>query len=365
MNLNRSGPLFAAIVWLSATSSRGEDALARAIDQLAKKEIEVDGGVGLTIGVARGDEVLHLKGYGLADLENSVKATEKSVYRIGSITKMFTAVGVLLLVEDGSLSLDDPLTKFVPDYPSPGEKVTVRHLLNHTSGIVSFTDLPDHWNGMRKDLNHEEMLDRIRDKPFLFPPGERFEYCNSGYYLLGMIIEKASGQKYETFLQERILDSLNLAATAYDRPVKIIPNRARGYGNWGGVTVNAPFLSMNQPFAAGALFSTAGDLLRWPRALAGGQLIKPETFKQMTEPGRLNGGEATPYGFGCFVENLDDHPVIRHGGAIPGFVSELAYFPESELTVVVLSNSGRNSPRSITDQIARTFFSMKTPPLPE
>ena len=357
----------AITVWLTLPGTgdgRGENRPEtfghQEIDALAAKEIESGGAVGLSIGVARGDEVLHLKGYGLIDLENSVPASEKSVYRIGSITKMFTAAAILQLVEKGDLSLDDPLTKFFPDYPSPGERVTVRHLLNHTSGIVSFTSLPDHRAGMRRDLEHDEVVARFRDLPFRFSPGEKFEYCNSGYYLLGVIIETVSGQKYEDFLTEHILEPLGLNATVYDRHGRIIPNRARGYAIWGERRFNAPFVSMTQPFAAGALASTAGDLIRWQRALVGGEVLKAETFGQMTAPGRLANGKETRYGFGCFLESFEGGTVVRHGGGIPGFVSELAWFREMDLTVVVLSNSNRGRPREVARKIAG-LFSEKSP----
>ena len=336
--------------------------LTESIDSIAAREIEKEGGVGITIGVAQGDEIIHLKGYGLANVELSVPASAESVYRIGSITKMFTAAGILLLAEEGKLSLDDPLTKFVPDYPAdPGEKITVRHLLNHTSGLVNFTSLPDHRTVMRRDLRHEEILARFQDKPSLFEPGEKFAYCNSGYYLLGMIIEATSEQKFEPFLQQRILDPLKLESTTYDRHLKIIPNRADGYARWGGNLVRAQFVSMKMPFAAGAMASTAEDLIRWSRALTTDQLLKPESFTAMTTPGKLNDGKSAPYGFGCFVGKLDGHHYFRHGGGIPGFVTELLCFPDDELTVVVLTNAVQNSPGKMANQIARAFFTEPTP----
>lgn len=331
--------------------------LATMIDGIAKKEIETDGGVGMTIAIAKDDNIIYLKGYGLANVELSVPATAESVYRIGSITKMFTAAGILLLMEEGKLSLDDLLSKHLPEYPAdPGDKITIRHLLNHTSGLVNLTDLPDHREIMRDDLTHGEVLARFQDMPSLFAPGDQFRYCNSGYYLLGMIIENVSELKYEPFLQERVLDPLDLKNTTYDRHLKIIPNRASGYGRWGDQLVNAPYVSMRTPFAAGALASTAEDLIRWTRALATDKLLQADSFKAMTTPGQLNSGKAIPYGFGCFVGKLDGHPYFHHGGGIPGFVTELVYFPEDELTVVVLTNAGRNSPKKIADQIARSIL---------
>jgi len=329
--------------------------IATIVSDLVTKEIDSGRGVGMTVAVAKGNEIIHQKGYGLVDLENSVPASEKSVYRIGSITKMFTAAAILLLVEDGKVNLDDPITEYLPEYPS-GAKVTIRHLLNHTSGIVSFTSLPDHRAGMRKDRSHEETLARFKDKPLEFPPGEKFSYCNSGYYLLGMVIEIASEKTYEEFLQERIFDPLKLDSTHYDHHLKIIPNRARGYSIRGEKKINAPYVSMKQPFAAGALVSTTRDLIKWQRGLVENKLLRPDSYKQMIQPGLLNDGKKSKYGLGCFVEILNGHVAIRHGGGIPGFLTELAYFPEIDLTVIVLCNSNRVSPRKMANKIALSLL---------
>lgn len=346
-----SGLIFSS----AAFSADGNEKLAQLVSKLVMREINEGRGVGITVAVARGDELIHHKGYGLADVENEVPASEKSVYRIGSITKMFTAAAILLLAEDGKLKLDDPLAKFLPDYPAGG-KITLRHLLNHTSGIVSFTDLPEHREGMRRDLNHEEVLALFQDREVLFQPGEKFRYCNSGYYLLGMVIEAASGKKYEEFLQERIFDPLKLEAMVYDRHGTIIPHRARGYTIWGERKFNAPFVSMMQPFAAGALASTAQNLVRWQRGLVSGALLKPESYQQMIAPGVLNGGKKTNYGLGCFIDKVDKHVVVRHGGGIQGFITDHAYFPEADLTVVVLSNTNKVVPRSLVNKIALSVF---------
>ncbi len=329
------------------------------VDIVGKREVEERGGIGITIGVAHGDETVYLKGFGKADLENDVPASENGVYRIGSITKMFTAAAILLLLEEGKLTLDDPLQKHLPEYPDMAKGVTLRHLLNHTSGIFSFTDIKNRWSDIRLDLKHEEILEKFQDVPLAFKPGEKFKYSNSGYYLLGMVIEKVSGRKYHEFLEEQIFQKIDLKATSYDRHLKIIPHRVRGYAKWGDQIVNAQFVSMKQPFAAGAIASTAGDLIQWQRALVAGSLLKPETYQLMITPAKLAKGKSAPYALGCFVGKLDETAVIRHGGAIPGFVSELAYFPGENLTVVVLTNATRNSPRSIADAIARTWIAKK------
>jgi len=338
---------------------QADETLDQLIAEIAQTEIDAKRAVGLTIGVARGDETLHLKGYGLADIENALPATSASVYRIGSITKTFTAAAIMLLVEDGKLSLDDPLTKFLPEYPGPGGKATVRNLLQHTSGIFSFTDAANHRQTMRDDMNHQQILKRFTGHDLHFAPGDDYRYCNSGFYLLGMIIEKVSGMSYEKFLGQRIFEPLELSSITYGRHAKIIPNRARGYSLWGERLVNAPYVSMTKPFSAGALVSNAGDLLQWSRALSRNDLLKPDSLKKMITPGRRTDGKAFAYGLGCQVETLDGHQVVRHGGGIPGFVTEWTLFPDSELSVVVLTNTNSTRPRALANRIAQSLLPSK------
>ena len=352
---------FLRIVWLAiflgcpASYSQDASDLREEVDALASKFSASEELTGFTIGVARGKDTLFLKGYGFADLENSVAASETTVYRIGSITKMFTAAAILLLVEEEKISLDDSISKYLNEYPD-GERITIRHLLTHTSGIFSYTDLPGFLKRARHDLKPAEIMALFQDEPVHFSPGEMFRYCNSGYLLLGIILEKVTGQQYETFLKDRIFEPLDLDATVYDRHRKIIPNRARGYAKRGDQTVNAPFVSMSQPYSAGALASTAGDLLNWMRSLAGGKVLNSELFQQMTTPGELINGTKIKYGFGCFLDKVDGRTAVRHGGGIPGFVSELAYFPESELTVAVLINTNQNVARKMVNQIAKLYL---------
>ncbi|NNE90072.1 MAG: beta-lactamase family protein [Verrucomicrobiales bacterium] len=348
-----------------AVSSAGicaDSKIDELVSSIAERQIKAGRVVGVSIGIARGDEIVHLKGYGTADLENDVAATEKGVYRIGSITKMFTAAAILLLVEEEKLNLDDPLSKFIPDYPEPvGDEVTVLHLLQHTSGIFSFTDIPNRRLQMRMDVKHEEVVERFKDKPVHFEPGEKFRYCNSGYFLLGMIIEKVSGQKYGAFLEERIFQPLDLKSTYLDRNLRVIPHRVRGYAKWGENTVNANYTSMTQPFSAGAMASTAGDLIHWQRALVNGDLLKPESYEQMTTAGERNDGKSIPYGLGCFVNPGDDNKPkqIWHGGGIPGFISELVYFPESDLTIVILTNSMQAQANKMSREIASGILELE------
>ena len=178
--------------------------LVSTIDAIVREAVERDHVVGASIGVKKGDDILVAKGYGYADLENKVEANEHTVYRIGSITKQFTAVAIMMLVEQGKISLDDDLTKYLPDYPTRGHAVTIDRLLTHTSGIKGYTEMEKFWGESRRDLSHDEMIAMFSAEPFEFPPGERYQYSNSAYYLLGVIIEKISGKSYAEFLDEQI-----------------------------------------------------------------------------------------------------------------------------------------------------------------
>lgn len=335
------------------------------VDRAAAAIIASGESAGLSVGVAKGGETWLAKGYGHANLEWEIPAGPSTVYRIGSITKQFTAAAILLLVEDGKLSLDDPLTNILPDYPETGKAVRVRHLLDHTSGIKSLTSFPIHRQQMHLRLSRDDIIARFKDVPLGFDPGSRFLYNNSGYYLLGVVIEKVSGKPYDEFLAERLLEPLGLTQTFYDRHRTIIPNRAAGYGRgWGGKGElrNAPYLDMGQPFAAGSLASSVTDLLKWQHALLSGELLGEESWSTMTTRGTLSNGGRTNYGFGVFLSTLGKEPMIRHGGGINGFRGELACFPDRGITVVVLTNTEGAAPQRLLARIGRQLIKPRPAP---
>ncbi|MBT6156893.1 MAG: beta-lactamase family protein [Planctomycetaceae bacterium] len=317
------------------------------------KAVEDDKITGLSIGVAIGDEVLAAKGFGLANVELNVPVTADTVYRIGSITKQFTAAAILILVEDGKIDLDAPLTKYLPDYPSHGSAVTVKHLLQHTSGVADFTRLPEYRRDRPLDVSKDEVLDRFQNLPLKFPPGEKHRYCNSGYFLQGLIIEQASEKSFREFVESRLFEKLKMQHSYCDRSQTIIPHRAAGYTRWGGKLRNAPHISLGQTVGAGNISATMTDLIVWQRGLFADRLLRTETVRQMTTPGKLNDGKPFNYGFGVRVASLANHKVVRHGGGISGFRSDLAYYPDSRLTIVVLSNCEHANPKKISDRIAR------------
>ena len=343
---------------LSAQQTATEQSLTDAIDAIG--EMAVDSPVaGLSIAVDRRGETLHAKGYGFANLEHEIPAAADTVYRIGSVTKQFTAAAILQLVDQGKLSLDDDLTDFLPDYPVQGHRVTVRHLLNHTSGIQTFTSTRGYRENMPLDRSHAEVLAWFQDQPFNFAPGEDYRYNNSGYYLLGMVIEKVSGQSYEGYLKEKVFEPLGLTDTHYDLARKIIKRRSEGYSRSFQGLVHAPYLSMHLPFAAGAIASNVSDLIRWQRALFAGEVMSADSLRQMTTAGQLSDGSPLTYGFGLSVGELDGHRKIAHGGSINGFRSTLAYYPDDGVTIAILANTDGAIPGRMEEQIARLVFGAK------
>jgi CubicO group peptidase (beta-lactamase class C family) len=343
----------------AAAVALDREALVAGIDELAEGAIERRATVGLSVGVALDGETLLARGYGLADLENGVPATEGTVYRIGSVTKQFTAVATLMLIDAGQLALDAPLTAFLPDYPTGGRTVTIEHLLTHTSGIKSYTAVPSFRERTPLELTHEELLATFKDVPFEFEPGDAWNYNNSGYYLLGMIIERISGRTYGEYLREEIAEPLGLRATRYGDIKPIIPNRARGYQHGpDGEFLNCDPMGMNAPGAAGAIVSTVLDLLAWQRALDEHRIIGKDAYDRMRTPMRLNSGAETGYGFGLGIGAFEGHFCVSHGGGINGFVSQLSRFPDEGLTIVVLTNTMSGTADELTNAIATLVFTM-------
>ena len=259
------------------------------VDSIALAALRQDLTPGLSIAVVRGTDTLVMKGYGLADVEHDVPVTDRTVFRIGSLTKQFTSAAVMKLVEEGRIRLDATIADYLPQYDGSGRGVTIHQLLNHTSGIPSYTGLGEaFWEKSRLDLTHEQMLEMFEDDPLEFMPGTSWSYNNSGYYLLGMVIEAVTGESYEEYLARTQWQPLGLEQTSYCRQAEIIPHRAEGYAVEAGVVINAPPLSMNLPGAAGALCSTPRDLVRWNDALTSGDVVNAPSYATMIAPTRLS-----------------------------------------------------------------------------
>lgn len=306
---------------------------------------------GAAIIVRKDGQTVFRKGYGTADLELGVPIEPDMVFRLGSITKQFTAVSILMLAQEGKLGLQDEITKFLPDYPTQGKRITVEHLLTHTSGIQSYTDMPEWLPLWRKDFTVKELVDFFKDKPMQFEPGRSWAYSNSGYILLGAIIEKVSGKTYEEFVTEKIFKPLGMKGSTYGSTERIIPRRIPGYQAGKGGFVNAPYLSMTQPYAAGSLLSTVDDLAVWSDAVFAGKLVRKEWLDKAFTPYTLANGESTGYGYGWLVGDFAGHRSIEHGGGINGFSTYEMTLPEDRIFVAILTNSaiaGRDpEPRAV------------------
>ncbi|MGK3996703.1 serine hydrolase domain-containing protein [Sorangium sp. So ce1024] len=339
----------------SRVASRTDETspLVSEMDRIAAQALQQGPVAGMAIGVARGRDII-TRGYGFADIENGVRVTDQTVFRIASITKQFTAAAVIQLAQRQKLRLEDDITSFVPQYTDRSHKVTVRHLLCHTSGIKDYTKLGAAWDKVvTRDLSHEELLALFMDAPRQFAPGEQYAYSNSGYYLLGMIIEAVSGQTYADYLRTHIFSPLGLNSTSYCGEDSLNKHRARGYRVVDGKLSNASPMSMSQPFAAGALCSTVTDLLAWQRALNEHRVVAKEWYDLMKSPCLLNDGSKTSYGQGISISDTQGHVKFGHGGGINGFSAQLNYYPDSDVTIVVLSNTeGIEVPR-VEQRVAR------------
>jgi CubicO group peptidase (beta-lactamase class C family) len=320
--------LSAALAMAGATAAAQDlKRLSAVADQLAK-----DKHFSGTLLVAKGDRILVDRAYGEANIEWHIHNQPDTRFRLGSITKQFTAASVLLLKDRGQLQLTDTLGQHLPELPEAWHKVTVYQLLTHTSGIHSFTDIPQYAANERYTKTPAEILEAVRTMPLDFEPGSRFNYSNSGYVVLGMLIEKLSGESYAQFLQKNIFDPLGMKDSGYDSNLTIIPKRASGYSDHNGSLQNAGFIDMSIPHAAGALYSTTGDLLRWQRALYGGKLLKPESLKAMTTP------NLERYALGLGVQDGAEGKQYGHGGGIEGFRTLIGYRPAEGISVIMLSN---------------------------
>ncbi|MDT9600613.1 serine hydrolase domain-containing protein [Sphingosinicella rhizophila] len=352
-----TGPVQASAGAEPAAQIDDDTAIAARIDRAAIQAIKAGESVGLQIAVVRNGKELLVSGYGSADLEQAAKVTAETVFRVGSVTKQFTAAAILLLAEDGKLSVDDRLSKFFPDFPRGGE-ITLRQMLTHTSGLRDFTGDPAYAKDSLGEILVDDMVTHIKalSPLYEFEPGTAWSYSNSAYFMLGAIVAKVSGKPFGDFLKERLFDRLGMARTAMDDLADIVPQRASGYEavpHKRHLFRNARSSAMSWIGGAGALRSTAADLAKWADALHGGRVLKPASYAMMIRPALLKNGQpvstaptAAPlkfmhaeYGFGLLVGSLEGHQKIGHGGGIEGFAASLNSYPAKGVTIVVLSNT--------------------------
>jgi len=301
--------------------------------------------------VAKGADILISNGYGYANLELEVKNTPETIFRIGSMTKQFTSMLIMILVEEGKLNTDDKLIKFIPDYPD-GDKITIHHLLTHTSGIPNFTSLPEYKKHKMNSNAPEETIAWFKNKPLDFEPGTQYKYSNSGYVLLGYIITKVSGMNYEKFLTKKIFKPLGMTSSGYDNHSRIIKNRASGYDASTGDIKNADYVDMSIPYSAGAIYSTVQDMYKWDRALYTEKLVKNETRQKIFTP-LLNN-----YAYGWAIREHLNRKLIRHNGSIDGFNGQISRYVDDDFVIIVLGNViGTQMPANdITEDLAKMYF---------
>jgi CubicO group peptidase (beta-lactamase class C family) len=335
-----------ALTTFAATDAAAQTTrtLTERLDSLAGSGVMAERTVGTVAAVVQGNDTLLMKGYGKSNVEWDVPMPADAMFEIGSVTKQFTAAAILQLRDAGKLSLDDEITKWLPDFDTRGNRVTVRRLLDHTSGIVGLTEMPEFdllvWN---QRFPRDSAYALIRRYPFQFPTGTAQMYNNSAFWLAGLIVERASGMTYEDYIEQRIFAPLGMTHSMYCNSGENVPRRANGYSVQNGGLRRAPANVHTWPFAAGSLCSTAGDLMTWVRALHGGQVLSPRSYQEMITPATLNDGTPLRYGMGIAVgKDSRGLTYIGHGGTVTGFTAEAGWYPDAQLAVVVLTNSSGN-----------------------
>jgi CubicO group peptidase (beta-lactamase class C family) len=331
--------------------------LKQKLDSVLKKNFQPKE-PGIAVLVAKKGKVVYREAFGSANLELDVPLKADMVFKIGSITKQFTATGILQLVEQGKISLQDSIQKFVPDFPSKGHTVTIEHMLTHTSGLKDFMtiDHPDIYIE-RHDVAPKTIIDHFKNAPLEFEPGTKYNYSNSNYALLGFIIEKASGKTYYQYMKENVLDRAGLKNTSYARESEIVPGRVTGYTRDKGFYENTYYQTLSLGFGAGDLLSTLDDLFAWNKALMENKLVKNELQQKAFTPYRLKDSSLTTYGYGLLLDSVYGRRAIWHAGQVSGFISFELYFPAEDVYVALFTNvkSGEDQ-TAFSNNRFRLFF---------
>jgi CubicO group peptidase (beta-lactamase class C family) len=325
-------------------------ARADKVDEFVKAEMQRQNIPGVSIAVTRDGKIVKADGYGLANVELNVAAKPETVFKIGSVSKQFISTGIMLLIQEGKLSLDDPISKYLESTPESWKGITIRHLLTHTSGIVreapGFDPL--------KIQSDAEVIKTAYSLPLRFAPGDKYEYCNVGYFSLAEIIHKISGKAWNDYLAERLFTPVGMNATRTTTVTDIVPNRADGYFRKDGAVQNATIYLALRP--SGAFLSTVLDLAKWDATLYADKILKPAIRDQMWMPVKLNNGNSYPYGFGWEVNTVGGHRLVSHGGSLPGFRSAFLRFVDDKLSVIVLTNEDGADPKKIALGIANQYL---------
>lgn len=338
------------LFFISSFSSINSQSLNFKIDSLLSEKFPPSA-PGASFLISVHGKITYKKAFGLSNLELETTMTPENVFEIGSMTKQFTAISILMLSEQGKLNLEDSLSKFILDYPK-GDEITIHELLTHTSGIKDFTRVKGLASISKNNLKPKELIDFFKNEPMDFQPGTAFKYSNSGYIILGYIIELVSGKSYQDFISQNIFEKLKMNHSFYDSHSKIVIGRASGYQKKGNKYVNSRYISYSIPYASGALMSTVGDLFKWQEAIKNNVLISKKTSEKAFTNYTLKNGNHIDYGYGWHI--VTSHKIIRyeHGGSIFGFKSMGVYIPKQDIYVIGLTNCDCNSPTKITKEIA-------------
>ena len=348
-------------------SSSADNALSAKVDVYVNGEMRAEKIPGMALAIVRDGKMVKAQGYGLANIELDVPVKPETIFQTGSVGKQFTATAVMMLVEDGKIRLDDPVGKYLPRTPASWNKITVRSLLTHTSGIAdyesdSLTKKDAAFINLRNDYTEDELFAKLSGLPLDFPPGSKWSYSNSGYLLLGILIHKVTGQFYGDVLQERIFRPLGMTSTRIISEADIIPNRAAGYRLVNGEIKNQEWVSPTlNTTADGALYTNVPDMAKWDAALYTDKLLGKGSLDQMWSAVRLNDGKTAPYGFGWEVTEVNGHRLIEHGGAWQGFTTQISRYVDERFTVIVLTNL--DSEHSQPDKIAHAVAALYNPAL--
>jgi CubicO group peptidase (beta-lactamase class C family) len=347
-------PFLIAVFALQAAYSQTLEAKIDSVITTVFKDKNGPGGVFL---VAKDGKPIYRKAFGKANIELDVNMKPENVFQIGSMTKQFTAMAIMMLKEKGKLNVNDNISRYIPDYPN-GNNITIHHLLTHTSGIKDFTKMKSIMSIARKDMTPKELVDFFKDESVDFQPGEKFSYNNSGYVILGYIIELVSGATYEDFIEKYIFEKLGMNNSRYASDREVVKNRAYGYHNRGGFT-NKMNVSLSIPYASGSLMSTVDDMLKWQNAIKDNSLITETSKKIVFTNYTLNNGEHINYGYGWHLKDINGIPTREHGGSVFGFKSMGVYVPSLDVYVIGFSNCDCNSPTKVTRNIAALITLIK------
>lgn len=339
-----------------AALALGSLAQADRVDDFVRGELKRQNLPGLALCVVKNGKIVKKAGYGLANLETPAPVTPETVFEIGSVTKQFTAFAIMMLVEERKVELDRSIRDYLPDLPETWAPITVRHCLTHTSGLVNYTSAMPASLAATTDFKEGEIIERIRDSALRFRPGEKWEYCNTGYYLLGTILEKVTGETYWEFLERRVFKPLGMTATRNSAPRALIPNRARGYLLLGTNRTNAYPIMPTAGYAAGSLVSNMLDLAKWDACLRERRLLKPASYTQMWTPYRLASGASTGYGFGWMLDTAaQKFARVAHGGNTLSQSALIERYPDLDLTVIALVNQNNAPIAPIAREVARRY----------